>query len=484
MNIDASLSAVSVSPASALALTVSDSPIRTFSLLLAGAAPPVDAPSAAAPQASAKSATPPTAAPGVPSPAVVAQHAPTTSPLPMLVQPSVQGLAVTMPSPSLESQAAPDAAIADAPAIALAKSVPHRLPDTIAVVAAVPSRPAEPRAAAVDADPEDAPPASSVDGSALPPDQVPPPLVIPLMAALLPRPRSIAPAGDDKPSLPLAVDGVDRPWPTRVHGAATVLQSRGNARTTALSVARQIDPGAAITASRPGDISAPVTHAIDPAKAATAALVETIGDGAPGAAVTPVVAIDTPAPAVPAKPAQTDAPIFVVPPSAASGPTGFDRRVRPLLRETADTPQPLAVSAELGLRLLPGRDAGALSTPSREIGASAPVATDATAEVAVTTDRFGDVRIAVEGTATDIKVTMALAPTATLGASDAQRLATGLAADLAASGVRLQSLDISGGDTGRGGSPQGQREPPASRPTVAPVAPPRSATAPRSDRYA
>ena len=131
---------------------------------------------------------------------------------------------------------------------------------------------------------------------------------------------------------------------------------------------------------------------------------------------------------------------------------------------------------------------------SREVNSPAPSPRNAAmspaplAELAVTTDRFGDVRIAVEGTATDVKVALGLASTTLLGAAEAQRLATGLAADLAATGVRLQSLEISGGDGAGGGSSPGQREPAPHRAPPTVFAAPRATGSPasliRSDRYA
>jgi hypothetical protein len=126
-----------------------------------------------------------------------------------------------------------------------------------------------------------------------------------------------------------------------------------------------------------------------------------------------------------------------------------------------------------------------------------PPVLEAARDLAVTTDRLGDVRIAVEGSAHDLKVALGLAPSTLLAAADVERLAQGLAADLAAAGVRLQSLQVSGGgvaagggfgseslggDAG-GGSAPGQRDaPPGYRPP--PAAAPGPPRPPRSDRYA
>jgi hypothetical protein len=103
----------------------------------------------------------------------------------------------------------------------------------------------------------------------------------------------------------------------------------------------------------------------------------------------------------------------------------------------------------------------------------------------VSSDRFGDVRIGVEGDARDLKVSLAVSagPPALL-AAEAPRLA----ADLAANGIRLQSLDVgsfAGGSAGSGqqprpGQPQGSAVP-AAGPSHASRPPSRPAAA---DRYA
>ena len=110
----------------------------------------------------------------------------------------------------------------------------------------------------------------------------------------------------------------------------------------------------------------------------------------------------------------------------------------------------------------------------------APVA-DPRTEVAVVSDRLGDVRIGIEGSAQDLKVSLGLAPlSAAILAADLPRLV----ADLAANGVRLQSLDISGSghfggqpSGGQSGAPRDGHAPP--RPMFV-TAPPQR----RSDRYA
>ena len=103
---------------------------------------------------------------------------------------------------------------------------------------------------------------------------------------------------------------------------------------------------------------------------------------------------------------------------------------------------------------------------------------------AISTESFGHVRIGLEGDATDLRVSLAVSSGApALLAADAPRLA----ADLAANGIRLQSLDVgsfAGGASGGGGqqrpaTPQGGA--PATAAFAAPPPPSRPAAA---DRYA
>jgi hypothetical protein len=80
-------------------------------------------------------------------------------------------------------------------------------------------------------------------------------------------------------------------------------------------------------------------------------------------------------------------------------------------------------------------------TPFAQPAPAHSVATRPDAAVPVTTDRFGDVRIGLEGGAQDLKVSLSVAQGApSLLAAEAPRLA----ADLAANGIRLQSLDVGG----------------------------------------
>jgi hypothetical protein len=101
--------------------------------------------------------------------------------------------------------------------------------------------------------------------------------------------------------------------------------------------------------------------------------------------------------------------------------------------------------------------------PTAAIAPEPMVATD----IAVRSDRLGAVRIGIEGAPGDLRVSLGLSPaSALLVAADAPRLL----ADLAAGGVRLQSLDLSGsGFAGGQGPSQG-----------APQQPPHSGSGPRA----
>jgi hypothetical protein len=123
--------------------------------------------------------------------------------------------------------------------------------------------------------------------------------------------------------------------------------------------------------------------------------------------------------------------------------------------------------------------------PSGPAAAAPPAPANAPEPAApVVTDRFGDVRIGLEGDARDLKVSLAVtAGTPALLAAEAPRLA----ADLAANGIRLQSLDVGSfaGGTASGGHPQRQGgHGPSAAPQAAFAAqvPPSRTTA--ADRYA
>lgn len=127
------------------------------------------------------------------------------------------------------------------------------------------------------------------------------------------------------------------------------------------------------------------------------------------------------------------------------------------------------------------------------IPATAPPA--APIDIALSSSRLGDVRIGVDGAADDLRVSIGLSPAAAaIVAADTPRLF----ADLAATGIRLQTLDLSGAGyqpqgfsgSGTGQSPpqhsahgqQGQAFQPAARPP--PAARPEPAHTRASDRYA
>lgn len=108
-------------------------------------------------------------------------------------------------------------------------------------------------------------------------------------------------------------------------------------------------------------------------------------------------------------------------------------------------------------------------------------------DVGVTSQRLGSVQIGIEGAADDLRVSLGLSPAAAaIVALDTPRLL----ADLAASGVRVQALDVSGGGSfGNNSHPQSQNAPfqPASgdhesRELAAPATVTRGPRA--SDRYA
>jgi hypothetical protein len=122
--------------------------------------------------------------------------------------------------------------------------------------------------------------------------------------------------------------------------------------------------------------------------------------------------------------------------------------------------------------------------PSGPAAAAPPAPANAPAPAApVVTDRFGDVRIGLEGDARDLKVSLAVtAGTPALLAAEAPRLA----ADLAANGIRLQSLDVGSfaGGTASGGQSQRQGGHGPAGPQAAFLAPVPPARAAAADRYA
>lgn len=123
----------------------------------------------------------------------------------------------------------------------------------------------------------------------------------------------------------------------------------------------------------------------------------------------------------------------------------------------------------------------------RSTAVTAPEPAVAT-DVVVSSDRLGVVRIGIEGAPGDLRVSLGLSPAAAvIVAADTPRLL----ADLAAGGVRLQSLDLSGSGfaSGQGPSPDEQHKQPQPMPgprailaaDINPVIPVRAGTA---DRYA
>jgi flagellar hook-length control protein FliK len=120
------------------------------------------------------------------------------------------------------------------------------------------------------------------------------------------------------------------------------------------------------------------------------------------------------------------------------------------------------------------------SAATAPVIADVEISTPAALDLAIASPRLGAVRIGIEGGAGDLKVSLGLSPAAAaLVAADAPRLI----ADLAAGGVRLQSLDVSGGG-GQQQSPSHQA--PASPHTAAaPLAMnPIAARPSTADRYA
>ena len=160
------------------------------------------------------------------------------------------------------------------------------------------------------------------------------------------------------------------------------------------------------------------------------------------------------------------------------GEADLDRRV-------LDFGKALKIRLDGGL-LFDGR-IGAIEAEFAE--AAPPVATAAPVPDSlpvVTSDTFGQVRIGLEGDSSDLRVSLAVSGGApALLAAEAPRLA----ADLAANGIRLHSLDVGSFAGGAGGG--GQQRPAAQPGSAAPASPPAAAfTAPppsrpaAADRYA
>ncbi|KAB7648330.1 hypothetical protein F3168_01005 [Polymorphobacter fuscus] len=257
------------------------------------------------------------------------------------------------------------------------------------------------------------------------------------------------------------------------------------------------------TGSTTGTIAAsagpmPAQHAMIAPVAAETEASGTAPDAAAAPAQRAEAIVAPTAPTVRTAPPPLAQPPALAPALAPAGRNGA-AMLRPASDPTlVDTPllpgpqsQPIAASALPSLAsapLLPNAADGSAPAPRAE-------ASEPAAAMVVASDRLGDVRIGIEGTAHDLRLSLGLAPAvAPLVAAEVPRLV----ADLAASGVRLQSLELTGaGANSAGGGtafghnlPQGQREAPpqATRPLAAAVLPPPPAvTAPRPrfpDRYA
>lgn len=171
----------------------------------------------------------------------------------------------------------------------------------------------------------------------------------------------------------------------------------------------------------------------------------------------------------------------------AARPSGNVRLPRALESDDRVDMLTIATTAETQRPFGPVRaDSQAVAAPrSTPVTAPEPAATT---DIVVSSDRLGLVRIGIEDAPGDLRVSLGLSPAAAvIVAADAPRLL----ADLAAGGVRLQSLDLSGNGFAGGhgpsqGAPQHQPQP-ASRPRPAitadinPLVPVRARTA---DRYA
>jgi hypothetical protein len=121
------------------------------------------------------------------------------------------------------------------------------------------------------------------------------------------------------------------------------------------------------------------------------------------------------------------------------------------------------------------------SAATAPVIADVEISTPSAVDLAIDSPRLGAVRIGIEGGAGDLKVSLGLSPAAAaLVAADAPRLI----ADLAAGGVRLQSLDVSGGGGGQQ-QPPSQHAPASPRPAAPAVAMnPIAARPSTADRYA
>ena len=509
MNIDPGLPAQSAPPVIGAVPAMTEAPGAGFSLLLAVALPsaPAVAPGSTAPDAapvppqlrrpapgSGLAASPPlvTNLPA-PDPDAVASETAGRFAVESPHRLAAQIAAAVAPSPPVNTLVLPDVPVVqsvETPPTALAMAGPRPTKDGGTIVTMPPPRPTAkaeagdrgaPGAAADDA------PETALDLAIVLPDMLPqtvPPFLAPAQAEFPTTNR-------DTRLVALAASASILPETSRSGRDALLHRPIEITGVTALPARPVSDAAPLMAAPRPLPIDIlPGPTPFPEVGPVVAAPNDRTSDRVPIAMASPVIAIVPPVPAlsaqpIPAQPIPADATPVVPTPSPATDPAIVERRRRALPGDVANAPAPLPTAlVDIAPRMLLTHDPAPQSTLPREAAALIAGAAATTTETAVATDRFGDVRIAVEGSATDVKVSMALTPTASLGAADAQRLATGLAADLAAAGVRLQSLDISGGDTARGGTPQGQRDPTPPRASQELPVPPRSPLALRSDRYA
>lgn len=129
--------------------------------------------------------------------------------------------------------------------------------------------------------------------------------------------------------------------------------------------------------------------------------------------------------------------------------------------------------------MAPDRAGSAPASASAQPASAASRAADPALAMTIATAALGDVRIGLDGGPNDLRVSLGLAPGgAALVAADAARLA----GDLAASGIRLQSLDVGSGGANSGDSrPRNAPAWPIAARVFAADAPEH---APAADRYA
>lgn len=340
-------------------------------------------------------------------------------------------------------------------------------------------------------------------------------------AALTPRSKAIV-AG-------LAPSRLTRPDVAAPAGQG-VLISPGTVPPSALSPAMvMVEPIALIPASdwapgppakwrvTPGTTEpAPMTSrpipAIAPASTAVIAQVLLLPSAPSALSPSPALLVAPPAPVAASQPAVQVAMPGMAPAAVPSSPIAMASPLASTLNMVAATANGTTSAAAATMRAAPPiaaprlrREAGDGDPASGLVASAEPVAmraalraeitsaatapgiadveisTPSAVDLAIDSPRLGAVRIGIEGGAGDLKVSLGLSPAAAaLVAADAPRLI----ADLAAGGVRLQSLDVSGGGGGQQQPPS--HHAPASPRTAAPPVPmnPIAARASTADRYA